>query len=211
MFCGCTTIAKQENQDINFSLIKGIPVVTVSINGIPTKLGIDTGADNDEICITKRFITATNLSENQGTSKSIDVNGTKHTSKYYLAKNVIIGENQLSNVSISEEQREIPFDGIIGNKLLEKVRSYCNRLIEMLKLISINKKTLIKSLSGDKWAKISYTKITRRYYSTFKYITILNIHLYLIQEMQCFSVLKHMELLIRKHLIKLIQQIILNL
>jgi hypothetical protein len=156
-FTGCTTIAKNERHEIDFTLIKGIPVVNVSINGIATKLAIDTGADNDEICITRNFIADSHLTEIDGTSQSVDVNGTKHTSKYYLAKDVVIGENKLSNVLISEEQREIPFDGIIGNKLLEKLGviaiDYRNNTINFYKSENIK-----NCLSSDNWTKISYTK-----------------------------------------------------
>jgi hypothetical protein len=154
---GCATIAKHEKHAIDFTLIKGIPVVNVTVNGIATKLAIDTGADNDEICITQKHITAAHLTEMKGTSQSLDVNGTKHSSKYYLAKDVLIGENKLSNVSISEEQREIPFDGIIGNKLLEKFGviaiDYRNNTINFY-----NPENIKQDLSGDKWTKISYTK-----------------------------------------------------
>jgi hypothetical protein len=157
LFTGCATIQNQGKQNIDFELIKGIPVIPVKINGIVTRLAIDTGADNDEICIKKSLIDKTRIQEIEGTSQSFDVGGVKHISKLYIAKDVIIGDLKFLNVSVSEEQREIPFDGIIGNKFLEKIGTilidYSNCKIKFLKSENIN--TIINE---GTWNKIVYTK-----------------------------------------------------
>ena len=156
-FYCCKTIGMNKNvsEVTDFQLIKGEPVVNVTIKNRKLKLYIDTGANLVQIALKPEVIKDLGLTELIEESKSMDIEGHVYNEKTYTVSEMDFHTYKFTNVIVKEEKRDFfEYDGIIGNQLLNKYVLYLDYKEKKIGLFNQEEKQ--KLIGMNEWKKINY-------------------------------------------------------
>jgi len=163
-FCFNLTCFSSEKVKINYNSInkveipltieKGLPFVTIKREGQNFKLLFDTGANQETIRLTLSSVKKINVEYITEKSRIVDPMGNKYIERQFLVPRMNLGDIEFRDIIASEESRDFPFDGVLGNKILE-----CFFVLidyQSSRVVFYSKDFYPQDLFLDKWDKITF-------------------------------------------------------